>query len=96
MGKGHLYILPGCLLLFACASPQRAKPAHTPVHMEQKKVLTPEQSRLVDQLYYKAVGAYSRNDMPAAVSFLGELFRIAPEYPPALELRKKIRLASGI
>lgn len=88
--------MPVCLLFLACASPQRAKPAHAPVHREQKNVLTPEQSRLVDQLYYKAVGAYSRNDMPAAVSFLGELFRIAPEYPPAVELREKIRLASGI
>ncbi|OGR77109.1 MAG: hypothetical protein A2X32_07460 [Elusimicrobia bacterium GWC2_64_44] len=56
--------------------------------------LSPEQAKLVEQLYYKAVGAYSRNDLGAASAHLKEILAINPAHKPALELRETIRLAT--
>lgn len=49
----------------------------------------------MESLYYKAVGSYSGNDMPAALKYLDELSAIHPAYLPAAELREKIRSVSG-
>ncbi|HAH30689.1 MAG TPA: hypothetical protein DCL44_00055 [Elusimicrobia bacterium] len=57
--------------------------------------LSPEDVKNVDILYYKAVGAYSNNDMDAALKYLIDLSTIHPSYTPAAELREKIRSVSG-
>jgi len=57
--------------------------------------LSPEETKKVESLYYKAVGAYSNNDMAAALKSLDEIYSIYPDYPPAAELREKIRKVSG-
>lgn len=79
-------LLCGCALL-----PPRAPAAHkkAPAH------LTPEARMAAERLYYKAVGAYSNNDMPSALKYLDQISAIAPSYPPAAELREKIRRVSG-
>lgn len=56
--------------------------------------LSPADQTAVDQLYYQAVSAYTRDDMNAAGLLLNEIFRLAPAYAPAKELREKIRLAA--
>jgi len=56
--------------------------------------LSPEQTKQAEQLYYKAVGAYSRNDLGPAGVLLEEILAINPAHKPALELREKIRLAT--
>ena len=82
------------VFLFACAAaclpPAKAPP---PARKEAAVRLTPEQAKKVEQLYYKAVGAYSRNDMAAADAHLKEILAINPAHKPSLELREKIRLA---
>lgn len=57
--------------------------------------LSPEAAKTAERLYYKAVGAYSNNDMAAALKYLDQISAIAPAYPPAAELREKIRRISG-
>lgn len=83
------------LFLFACAAaclpPAKAPP---PARKEAALRLTPEQAKRVEQLYYKAVGAYSRNDMAAADAHIKEILAINPAHRPSLELREKIRLAT--
>jgi len=82
------------LLIFACAvaclPPAKPPP---PAKKEAAVRLSPEQAKKVEQLYYKAVGAYSRNDMAAADAHLKEILAINPAHKPSLELREKIRLA---
>lgn len=84
-------------ILFTCAAaclpPAKIPPA--PARKQTAARLTPEQAKKVEQLYYKAVGAYSRNDMAAADARLQEILSINPFHNPSLELRKKIRLATG-
>jgi len=82
------------IFILACAAclPPAAPP--TPPKTAVPVRLTPEQAKKVEQLYYKAVGAYSRNDMTAANAHLKEILVINPAYKPALELREKIRLAT--
>lgn len=82
------------LLIFACAAAclPPAKPP-PPAKKEAAVRLSPEQAKKVEQLYYKAVGAYSRNDMAAADAHLKEILAINPAHKPSLELREKIRLA---
>ena len=75
----------------ACLPPAKAPP--TPAKKETAVRLTPEQAKKVEQLYYKAVGAYSRNDMVAADALLKEILAVNPAHKPSLELREKIRLA---
>lgn len=74
----------------ACLPPAKPPP---PARKEAVVHLTPEQAKKVEQLYYKAVGAYSRNDMAASDGLLKEILAINPSYKPALELREKVRLA---
>lgn len=75
----------------ACLPPAKAPPP--PAKKEAVVRLTPEQAKKVEQLYYKAVGAYSRNDMAVANAHLKEILSINPAHKPSLELREKIRLA---
>jgi len=49
----------------------------------------------VESLYYMAVGAYSSNDMEATLKYLNEISTLAPSYPPATELRGKVKSVSG-
>lgn len=69
-----------------------------PGRQAQKKPraqLSPEARTAAERLYYKAVGAYSNNDMAAALKYLDQISDISPAYPPAAELREKIRRVSG-
>ena len=77
----------------ACLPPAKAPPP-APARKEAAARLTPEQAKRVEQLYYKAVGAYSRNDMATADAQLKEILSINPAHKPSLELREKIRLAT--
>lgn len=54
---------------------------------------SPANQKAIDQLYYQAVSAYTRNDLNAAGLYLGEIFKLDPAYAPAKELKEKIRLA---
>lgn len=90
------YFIPvlACALACACLPPQKAaRPAAAPQRAAAAVDLSPEQVKKTDQLYYKAVGAYSNNDLPAAAALLKEIFSINPAHKPALELRERIRLA---
>ncbi len=102
------YIIPAfvfCALVSACVSPKMRVYEPEPVFMSDdhpvsKKEpaalrLSAEQTKKIEQLYYKAVGAYSNNEMAASGGYLKEIFAIHPSYPPALELKKKISLAAG-
>lgn len=80
------------LFVFAAACLPPAAPPPPPARKEAAR-LTPEQAKKAEQLYYKAVGAYSRNDMAAADALLKEILAINPAHKPSLELREKIRLA---
>lgn len=90
----RLLLIPAALLLCAAACRQPgAKPAKAappaPVALSRENALK------VDRLYYRAVGAYTENDMEAARAYLGEILSIHPSYRPALDLREKIRKVSG-
>lgn len=78
-------LLGGCALLPPARQEQKKPPAQ----------LSPEARTAAERLYYKAVGAYSNNDMAAALKYLDQISAIAPSYPPASELREKIRRVSG-
>lgn len=78
------------LFVFSAACLPAAKPP--PARKEAARI-TPEQAKRVEQLYYKAVGAYSRNDMVAADVLLKEILAINPAHKPSQELREKVRLA---
>lgn len=86
-------LIPLLFLLCAAACLPPAKAPPPPARKEAAVRLTPEQAKKVEQLYYKAVGAYSRNDMTAANAHLKEILSINPAHKPSLELREKIRLA---
>jgi len=81
------------LILFVCAAACLPPAKPQPARKEAAVRLNPEQAKKVEQLYYKAVGAYSRNDMAAAGAHLKEILSINPAHKPSLELREKIRLA---
>jgi len=100
MGKyAHLLLLPAALAMAAaCVPPRKAAPVPAaPAAQPARKAipLSAEQKKKVEQLYYRAVGAYSNNDLPAASAYLREILAICPNHAEALELREKIRLASG-
>lgn len=81
---------------FFCASTTPArKPGPPPVKKETAGKLSAENAGKVEHLCYKAVGAYGNIDMPPALSFLDGIPEIGPAYPPAVELRKKIKSISG-
>ena len=86
-------LIPLMFLFCAAACLPPAKPPPPSARKEAAVRLTPEQAKKVEQLYYKAVGAYSRNDMAAANAHLKEILSINPAHKPSLELREKIRLA---
>jgi len=75
-------------------------PAHrdAPAARERRRSrplrLSSQDSQRVEQLYYRAVDAYSRNDMSTARARLDELLAIDPAHAPALELLGKIRKAA--
>ncbi|PKM98046.1 MAG: hypothetical protein CVU79_05010 [Elusimicrobia bacterium HGW-Elusimicrobia-3] len=81
------------LFLFVCAAACLPPAKPQPVRKEAAVRLSPEQAKKVEQLYYKAVGAYSRNDMAAADALIKEILAINPSHKPSQELRKKVRLA---
>ncbi|HCC46583.1 MAG TPA: hypothetical protein DEQ38_00450 [Elusimicrobia bacterium] len=93
----YLSAVLAALLLSACTLPVR-KPAALPSRTSPEEAapkLSEEDSNKVQSLYYKAVGAYSNNDMGAALEYLKEISALSPYYPPAAELREKIRRVSG-
>ncbi|MDD5209123.1 MAG: hypothetical protein PHV36_07035 [Elusimicrobiales bacterium] len=93
-------------LFCACAHTARKIPApgappEAPVKKEaavKKEAvlkLSPEDAKEVESLYYKAVGAYGNNDMDAALGYINEISTLYPSYPPAVELRDKIKSVSA-
>lgn len=58
--------------------------------------LSAEDMKKVEGLYYRAVGAYSNNDMDAALKYIDEISTLYPSYPPAVELRGKLKSVSGV
>lgn len=96
----HKYILAvlAPLLFSACALPVRKVPLPAvpaaPVKRTSVIALSAEDTNKVEGLYYKAVGAYSNNDMAAALKYVDEISTLYPSYPPAAELRDKIKSVS--
>ena len=82
------------VLLCACALPVRTTPPAEAKKDAAAPRLSPEDAQKVEQLYYQAVGAYSSNDIPAALKYLNEISVINPSYPPASELKGKIKRIS--
>jgi len=89
-------------LFCACALPARKTPSsgapgqkETAVRKEAEVPLSPEDTRKVESLYYKAVGAYSSNDMAATIKYLDEISLLYPSCPPALDLRAKVKSVAG-
>ncbi len=76
-------------LLCACAPYGARKGAAAPRPAAAR--VSPEAERRAEQLYYKAVSAYGDNDMEEAVKYLDGISAVYPGYPPAAELRAKIR-----
>lgn len=102
--RSYMYLsaVLAALLFSACALPPRKPaplPARTALEEAERKEAVPklsaEDSNKVESLYYKAVGAYSNNEMGAALEYLGGISALSPSYPPAAELREKIRRVSG-
>lgn len=89
-------------LFCSCATPVRkaakaAAPvaAAVPVKTEPAVKLSTEAAKKVESLYYRAVGAYSANDMSGTLKYIDEISTLYPSYPPAVELRGKIKIVSG-
>lgn len=82
-------------ILCACAAPAKKAVPPPPSKKEAAPKVSPEDAKKVERLYYKAVGAYSDNDMPAALVILDEISSIEPAYRPAAELREKIKRTSS-
>lgn len=105
--NNHLLTVLAAALLCACAAPARkmtglplsAAPARTETAARKEPEAppppSPEDLQKVESLYYKAVGAYSSNDMGAAQKYLDEISTLYPSYQPAAELRGKVKLVSG-
>lgn len=91
----RLLLVPLLLLLCAAACRRPVRPPAKAAPHPAALRLSPENAVKVDRLYYRAVSAYSDNDMAAARAYLKEIFSIYPSYQPALELREKIRKVSG-
>lgn len=92
---GYLVAASAALFSGACAQPARkAAPPPARPRSEAGARLSPEDAKKVDQLYYKAVGAYSNNDLPAALRYLDEISAIDRHFAPAAEMRAKIRRIS--
>ena len=98
----YLFAVFAAALFCACAhTARKPAPPGAPVKKEaavKKEAvvkLSPEDAKVVESLYYKAVGAYSNNDMDAALGYINEISTLYPSYPPAAELRGKIKSVSG-
>lgn len=99
----HKFAVLAATLFCACALPARkAPPPAAPAKKEAAAKLSPaavklspEDTRKVESLYYKAVGAYSNNDIGATLKYLDEISAIHPSYTPAAELREKVKSVSG-
>lgn len=92
----YLFTVLIAFLFCACALPfRKTSPPAPPAKKEAAVGLSPEDANKVESLYYKAVGAYSGNDLDAALKYLGEILAIHPSYQPAVELSEKIRSVSG-
>ena len=98
----YLFAALAAALFCACAhTAKKTRPPEAPVKKEtavKKEAavkLSPEAAKEVESLYYKAVGAYSNNDMDAALGYINEISTLYPSYPPAAELRGKIKSVSG-
>ena len=79
-------------------TPESGRKAAAPAVQAKKAAvvkLSPEEEQKVESLYYKAVGAYSNNDTGAALNYLNEISTMSTSYPPAAELREKIKRVSG-
>lgn len=97
----YLSAVLAAALLCACShadrkTPPPAAPVKTgaAVKKEAAVKLSPENAKEVESLYYKAVGAYGNNDMDAALGYINEISTLHPSYPPAAELREKIKSVS--
>ena len=100
--RNYLFPVLAAFFFCACALPSRKKPPAAapaaPAASERKEVvakISPEDMQKVESLYYMAVGAYSSNDMEATLKYLNEISTLAPSYPPATELRGKVKSVSG-
>ncbi|HAF94860.1 MAG: hypothetical protein A2X34_07775 [Elusimicrobia bacterium GWC2_51_8] len=92
----YLFLFFTAAFFCACVLPVRKNPPPAaPEKQETAVKLSPENVKEAESLYYKAVGAYSNNNMSAALKYLNEISAIHPSYPPAAELREKIRSVSG-
>jgi len=99
----YLFLAVLALPLCSCASAARkaapgAAPAAVPYAVKTSTTapaLSAEEAKKVESLYYRAVGAYGNNDMEAAQKYVDEIFTLYPSYPPAEELRGKIKSVSG-
>ena len=98
----YLLAVLAAVFFCGCAQPSRRKPPAAPpaqkneaIKKEAEVKLSPEDTQKVEGLYYKAVGAYSGNDMDAALKYLNEISTLYPSYPPAAELRGKIKSVPG-
>ena len=88
----HLFAAAAAALLCACLPPNWFNtPAQAPAKRSAPARLSAEDAKQVERLYYKAVGAYSNNDMPAALGHLDDISKITTSYAPAAELREKIK-----
>ncbi|HOI41999.1 MAG TPA: hypothetical protein PK523_03555 [Elusimicrobiales bacterium] len=87
--RGTLFLLFLPLLSAGCAIPRPGAKTASEVR------LSAEDSKRVERLYYRAVSAYTDNDMKASLGYLDQISRIHPSYPPARQLREKIRRVSG-
>jgi len=100
--RKYLLAILAAALSCACAHADRKAPpqaAQVKTEISVKKEapvkLSPEDAKEVESLYYRAVGAYSNNDMDAALSYINEISTLHPSYPPAAELRGKIKSVAG-
>ncbi|MDT8286128.1 MAG: hypothetical protein RQ748_03370 [Elusimicrobiales bacterium] len=90
--RGALFLLFLPPLLAGCVPTRAGRTASPPAAPVR---LSAEDSRKVERLYYRAVRAYTDNDMPASLGYLDQISRIHPSYAPARQLREKIRRVSG-
>lgn len=98
----YLFAVLAAGLFCACAhTREKLPPPVAPVKKEalvKKEAvlkLSPEDAKEVESLYYKAVGAYGNNDMDTALGYVNEISTLYPSYPPAEELRIKIKRVSA-
>ena len=91
-------------LLVSCLSmkaPRKAGPkagqVPQPAKRSQNVISRPKlpaaDSKKIEQLYYQAVDAYTKDDLAGAGRYLNKIFLLDPLYAPAIELAEKVELA---